>query len=214
MLRSMYDIVCLFAACKGNFVVLKCNLLLQKSAGGASASTNGNGNGSGEAVKNADGSTTYQDPLDLYCDDNPETDECRSAEELTHALLHRLAYCLQHHKHESCVLMGASVLPVAQHSWKLAKYCATCALAPRWLVMGGAFAELTSCVAFTSSIVQPKSMTPNCVSAGCMTTEMQQSDRHRFSYPLLTTHNAYPRSWSWFCVSTPLGFANNMLHKG
>ena len=34
-------------------------------------------NGGGEVIKNADGSTTYQDPLDAYCDDNPETDECR-----------------------------------------------------------------------------------------------------------------------------------------
>ena len=45
---------------------------VQKSAGSSS-----NGNGGGSAEKNADGSTTYQDPLDVYCDDNPETDECR-----------------------------------------------------------------------------------------------------------------------------------------
>ncbi|KAL3138641.1 hypothetical protein ABBQ32_006401 [Trebouxia sp. C0010 RCD-2024] len=44
----------------------------EKSAGSSS-----NGNGGGDAQKNADGSTTYQDPLDVYCDDNPETDECR-----------------------------------------------------------------------------------------------------------------------------------------
>ena len=48
---------------------------VQKSAGGASS----NGNGGSEKVENADGSVTYQDPLDMYCEDNPETDECRSA---------------------------------------------------------------------------------------------------------------------------------------
>jgi len=48
---------------------------VQKSAGGASS----NGNGGGEKVENADGSVTHQDPLDMYCEDNPETDECRSA---------------------------------------------------------------------------------------------------------------------------------------
>ncbi len=47
---------------------------MQKSAGGSSS----NGNG-GEKIENADGSVTYQDPLDMYCEDNPETDECRSA---------------------------------------------------------------------------------------------------------------------------------------
>lgn len=46
---------------------------VQKSGGSSS-----NGNGGGDAQKkNADGSVTYQDPLDVYCDDNPETDECR-----------------------------------------------------------------------------------------------------------------------------------------
>ncbi|KAL0043961.1 hypothetical protein WJX82_009439 [Trebouxia sp. C0006] len=45
----------------------------EKSAGGASS----NGNGGSEKVENADGSVTYQDPLDMYCEDNPETDECR-----------------------------------------------------------------------------------------------------------------------------------------
>lgn len=46
---------------------------VQKSEGSSSSS----GNGGGGVQKNADGSTTYQDPLDAYCDDNPETDECR-----------------------------------------------------------------------------------------------------------------------------------------
>ncbi|DBB00213.1 TPA: hypothetical protein ACH3X1_014044 [Trebouxia sp. C0004] len=41
----------------------------EKSAGGSSS----NGNG-GEKTENAD---SYQDPLDVYCEDNPETDECR-----------------------------------------------------------------------------------------------------------------------------------------
>ena len=49
---------------------------VQKSAGGSSS--NGNGSG-GEKIENSDGSVTYQDPLDMYCEDNPETDECRSA---------------------------------------------------------------------------------------------------------------------------------------
>ena len=47
---------------------------------GSSSSPSGNGSG---AVKEENGTVTYQDPLDLYCDDNPETDECRSA---VHAL--------------------------------------------------------------------------------------------------------------------------------
>ncbi len=57
---------------------------VQKSAGGSSS--NGNGDG-GEKVENADGSVTYQDPLDMYCEDNPETDECRSANCLLFAIL-------------------------------------------------------------------------------------------------------------------------------
>ena len=52
----------------------KSLVALQKSAG--ESSSNGNGAG-GDKVENADGSVTYQDPLDMYCDDNPETDECR-----------------------------------------------------------------------------------------------------------------------------------------
>ena len=48
--------------------------LAQKSGGSSSS-----GNGGGAVQKNADGSMTYQDPLDAYCDDNPETDECRYA---------------------------------------------------------------------------------------------------------------------------------------
>ena len=46
-------------------------IVLQKTGGGASA------NGDGKVSKNGDGSVTYQDPLDVYCEDNPETDECR-----------------------------------------------------------------------------------------------------------------------------------------
>ncbi len=53
-------------------------MVLQKSSGGSSS--NGNGDGSDKVVsENGDGTVTYQDPLDLYCDDNPETDECRYA---------------------------------------------------------------------------------------------------------------------------------------
>lgn len=45
-----------------------------QNTGGSSSSS---GNGGGGTEQNADGSTTYKDPLDAYCDDNPETDECR-----------------------------------------------------------------------------------------------------------------------------------------
>ena len=47
------------------------HVAVQKTGGGASA------NGDGKVSKNGDGSVTYQDPLDMYCEDNPETDECR-----------------------------------------------------------------------------------------------------------------------------------------
>lgn len=47
---------------------------VQKTGGSSSSSGNGGGGGT---EQNADGSTTYKDPLDAYCDDNPETDECR-----------------------------------------------------------------------------------------------------------------------------------------
>ncbi len=57
---------------------------VQKSAGGSSS----NGNG-GEKIENADGTVTYQDPLDMYCEDNPETDECRSAIENHHQTCHQ-----------------------------------------------------------------------------------------------------------------------------
>ena len=52
--------------------MLTHDVLAQKSEGSSSS-----GNGGGGVQQNADGSTTYQDPLDAYCDDNPETDECR-----------------------------------------------------------------------------------------------------------------------------------------
>ena len=55
--------------------MLTHDMLAQKSGGSSSS-----GNGGGGVQKNADGSTTYQDPLDAYCDDNPETDECRYAQ--------------------------------------------------------------------------------------------------------------------------------------
>ena len=58
------------ASCMSN--MLTHVMPMQKSEGSSS-----NGNGGENVQKNADGSTTYQDPLDVYCDDNPETDECR-----------------------------------------------------------------------------------------------------------------------------------------
>ena len=60
--------------------MLTCDMPAQKS-GGSSSSGNGGG-----VQKNADGSTTYQDPLDAYCDDNPETDECRCEQTATMAV--------------------------------------------------------------------------------------------------------------------------------